>query len=95
MAKGADDGFLPCLFQSSGIYLMRRYRLYHARRVRRRPVTSYPTFAIRKSSERRFCLAQWGLEIRESPPKFSYLNCETLSRTPRFIASHEILLLSS
>jgi hypothetical protein len=39
-------------------YLLRRYRLCPARRVPRRSVTSYPTLVIRKSSERRFYLAQ-------------------------------------
>jgi len=39
-------------------YLVSHYRFDLFRRIPRRSVTSYPTLVIRKSSERRFYLAQ-------------------------------------
>ncbi len=41
-------------------YLMSQYRFDLFRRIPRRSATSYPTLVIRKSSERRFYLAQLG-----------------------------------
>jgi hypothetical protein len=48
------------LVYSSQVFF-RHYRYCHVRRFPRRSVTSYPTLVIRKSSEKRFYLAQLGL----------------------------------